>query len=132
MFWTDQRASVYILDSFLIISHMFITLIMIFLKSIHWWFFSQLSFDLLESWLARNPDIVGLKKNGGSSVFRELALFQDYHGLPAFKNVSFYIDLRKKRNDIHLKIYPNYSQEGIQMDPTKKRFWEFGTNFGNR
>ncbi|KAK2660073.1 hypothetical protein Ddye_006606 [Dipteronia dyeriana] len=46
---------------------------------------NQLSFDLLESWLASNPDAVGMKRNGGS-VFRELALFQDYHGLPAFKN----------------------------------------------
>lgn len=46
----------------------------------------QLSFDLLELWLQRNPDIVGLKKDG-ISVFKELALFQDYHGLPAFKNV---------------------------------------------
>lgn len=47
----------------------------------------QLSFDLLESWIADNPDSVELKSNG-ESVFKELALFQDYHGLPAFKNVS--------------------------------------------
>ncbi|XP_020211590.1 1-aminocyclopropane-1-carboxylate synthase 9 [Cajanus cajan] len=46
---------------------------------------NQLSFDLLKSWLRRNPDIVGLKKNG-VSIFKELALFQDYHGLPALKN----------------------------------------------
>jgi len=26
-------------------------------------------------------------KKDGISVFRELALFQDYHGLPALKNV---------------------------------------------
>ena len=49
--------------------------------------FSQLSFDLVESWLRKNPDAMGLKKDG-ESVFRELALFQDYHGLPAFKNVT--------------------------------------------
>ncbi|KAK7352513.1 hypothetical protein VNO80_17935 [Phaseolus coccineus] len=46
---------------------------------------NQLSFDLLKSWLQRNPDIVGMKQDG-VSVFKELALFQDYHGLPALKN----------------------------------------------
>lgn len=46
----------------------------------------QLSFDLLESWLAKNPDAAGFKRDG-QSIFRELALFQDYHGLPAFKKV---------------------------------------------
>ncbi|MQL88074.1 hypothetical protein Taro_020628 [Colocasia esculenta] len=45
---------------------------------------NQLSFDLLESWLDTNPGAAGLKKDG-VSVFRELALFQDYHGLPTFK-----------------------------------------------
>ena len=48
----------------------------------------QLSFDLLESWLRRNPNTVALKKDG-VSAFRELALFQDYHGLPAFKDVRY-------------------------------------------
>ncbi|XP_040378590.1 1-aminocyclopropane-1-carboxylate synthase 1 [Oryza brachyantha] len=48
---------------------------------------NQLSFDLLEEWLEKNPDALGLRREGGgASVFRELALFQDYHGLPAFKN----------------------------------------------
>ncbi|XP_058068917.1 1-aminocyclopropane-1-carboxylate synthase 3-like [Magnolia sinica] len=46
---------------------------------------NQLSFDLIESWLAHNPDTVGLKRDD-VSVFRELALFQDYHGMPCFKN----------------------------------------------
>ncbi|VAH94780.1 unnamed protein product [Triticum turgidum subsp. durum] len=45
----------------------------------------QLSFDLVEEWLEKNPDALGLRR-GAASVFRELALFQDYHGLPAFKN----------------------------------------------
>ncbi|XP_061344430.1 1-aminocyclopropane-1-carboxylate synthase 3-like [Gastrolobium bilobum] len=60
---------------------------------------NQLSFDLLESWLQRNPDIVGLKKDG-SSAFRELALFQDYHGLPALKKelVDFLAKLRGNRS----------------------------------
>ncbi|XP_057971213.1 1-aminocyclopropane-1-carboxylate synthase 3-like [Malania oleifera] len=46
---------------------------------------NQVSFDLLESWLAENPDAACFKKDG-QSIFRDLALFQDYHGLPAFKN----------------------------------------------
>ncbi|KAL6636994.1 hypothetical protein ACP70R_024566 [Stipagrostis hirtigluma subsp. patula] len=46
---------------------------------------NQLSFDLLEAWLEAHPDALGLRR-GGASVFRELALFQDYHGMPAFKN----------------------------------------------
>ncbi|KAM3294343.1 hypothetical protein ACQJBY_037312 [Aegilops geniculata] len=46
---------------------------------------NQLSFDLVEEWLEKNPDALGLRR-GAASIFRELALFQDYHGLPAFKN----------------------------------------------
>ena len=46
----------------------------------------QLCFDLIETWLAKNPDAAGLKKDG-QSIFKELALFQDYHGLPEFKKV---------------------------------------------
>ncbi|KAM3310964.1 hypothetical protein ACQJBY_031559 [Aegilops geniculata] len=46
---------------------------------------NQLSFDLVEEWLEKNPDALGLRR-GAASVFREIALFQDYHGLPAFKN----------------------------------------------
>ncbi|XP_042397603.1 1-aminocyclopropane-1-carboxylate synthase 1-like [Zingiber officinale] len=45
---------------------------------------NQLSFDLIESWLERHPDAAGLRRDG-ALVFRELALFQDYHGLPQFK-----------------------------------------------
>ncbi|XP_021890496.1 1-aminocyclopropane-1-carboxylate synthase 9-like [Carica papaya] len=56
---------------------------------------NQLSFDLLESWLAKNPDAAAFKRDG-QSIFRELALFQDYHGLPAFKKalVDFMAEIR--------------------------------------
>ncbi|XP_017217840.1 1-aminocyclopropane-1-carboxylate synthase 3 [Daucus carota subsp. sativus] len=56
---------------------------------------NQLSFDLLESWLENNPDAAGFKQDG-DSIFRDLALFQDYHGLPAFKNalVDFMSEIR--------------------------------------
>ncbi|XP_077215629.1 1-aminocyclopropane-1-carboxylate synthase 3-like [Tasmannia lanceolata] len=46
---------------------------------------NQLSFDILEAWLAKNPDASMLKR-GNVSVFKELALFQDYHGMPIFKD----------------------------------------------
>ncbi|KAL0361178.1 UNVERIFIED_CONTAM: 1-aminocyclopropane-1-carboxylate synthase 3 [Sesamum radiatum] len=45
---------------------------------------NQLSFDLLESWIARNQEPTGFMKKEGS-IFRELALFQDYRGMPVFK-----------------------------------------------
>ncbi|XP_055805405.1 1-aminocyclopropane-1-carboxylate synthase 3-like [Solanum dulcamara] len=56
---------------------------------------NQLSFDLLESWLGQNPDAAAFKRKG-DSIFRELALFQDYHGLPAFKDalVQFMAEIR--------------------------------------
>nr|QEI21531.1 aminocyclopropane-1-carboxylic acid synthase [Litchi chinensis] len=56
---------------------------------------NQLSFDLLESWLAKNPDPAGFKRDG-QSIFRELALFQDYHGLHAFKKalIEFMSEIR--------------------------------------
>ncbi|WCJ32083.1 1-aminocyclopropane-1-carboxylate synthase [Euphorbia peplus] len=56
---------------------------------------NQLSFDLLEKWLANNPDPAGFKKDG-QSIFRDLALFQDYHGLPEFKKalVDFMAEIR--------------------------------------
>ncbi|XP_057415090.1 1-aminocyclopropane-1-carboxylate synthase 3 [Lotus japonicus] len=56
---------------------------------------NQLCFDLLESWLEKNPDAAGFKRDG-KSIFRELALFQDYHGMPAFKKaiVDFMAEIR--------------------------------------
>ncbi|KAI9118411.1 hypothetical protein K1719_010743 [Acacia pycnantha] len=59
---------------------------------------NQLSFDIVEAWLEKNPHILGLKKDG-LSVFRDLALFQDYHGLPSFKQalVNFMAKIRGSR-----------------------------------
>ncbi|KAJ7966480.1 1-aminocyclopropane-1-carboxylate synthase, partial [Quillaja saponaria] len=65
---------------------------------------NQLSFDLLESWLQRNPHIVGLQRNG-VCVFRGLALFQDYHGLPSFKNEL--VKLMAKIGENRVKFCPN-------------------------
>ncbi|KAL6527320.1 1-aminocyclopropane-1-carboxylate synthase 3 [Orobanche gracilis] len=59
---------------------------------------NQLSFDLLESWIARNQVNEWFKQRGGS-IFRELALFQDYHGLPEFKKVlaEYMSEIRQKK-----------------------------------
>ncbi|KAJ7944565.1 1-aminocyclopropane-1-carboxylate synthase [Quillaja saponaria] len=57
---------------------------------------NQLSFDLMESWLDKNPHAAGFKGSDGKSIFRQLALFQDYHGLPDFKKalVEFMSEIR--------------------------------------
>ncbi|KVI08933.1 1-aminocyclopropane-1-carboxylate synthase 3-like [Cynara cardunculus var. scolymus] len=57
---------------------------------------NQLSFDLLESWLKNNPDSAAINHH---SIFKQLALFQDYHGLPAFKNalVEFMSEIRENK-----------------------------------
>nr|ABM60749.1 ACC synthase [Picea engelmannii x Picea glauca] len=43
---------------------------------------NQLSFDLLESWLLAHPK-ASICAEEGVSRFKEIALYQDYHGLPA-------------------------------------------------
>ncbi|XP_010518692.1 PREDICTED: 1-aminocyclopropane-1-carboxylate synthase 9 [Tarenaya hassleriana] len=60
---------------------------------------NQLCFDLIEEWLAKNPDAASFKRSDGQSVFRELALFQDYHGLPEFKKAlaEFMEEIRGNR-----------------------------------
>ncbi|XP_020243042.1 1-aminocyclopropane-1-carboxylate synthase 3-like [Asparagus officinalis] len=57
---------------------------------------NQLSFDILESWLESNHEVAEFKSDRGASVFRDMALFQDYHGLTAFKNAlaDFMAELR--------------------------------------
>ncbi|XP_010547570.1 PREDICTED: 1-aminocyclopropane-1-carboxylate synthase 9-like [Tarenaya hassleriana] len=59
---------------------------------------NQLCFDLIEEWLVKNPDAASFKRDG-QSVFRELALFQDYHGLPEFKKAlaEFMEEIRGNR-----------------------------------
>ncbi|XP_071706342.1 1-aminocyclopropane-1-carboxylate synthase 3-like [Rutidosis leptorrhynchoides] len=59
---------------------------------------NQLCFDLLESWLKNNPHSSGFTPKN-HSIFKELALFQDYHGLPAFKNAlaEFMSEIRENK-----------------------------------
>ncbi|ERN15463.1 hypothetical protein AMTR_s00036p00235090 [Amborella trichopoda] len=55
---------------------------------------NQVSFDLLEEWLAQHPEASNW--GNGFSNFRENALFQDYHGLKAFRKAmtSFMEEVR--------------------------------------
>lgn len=46
---------------------------------------NQLSFDLVEDWIKKKPE-ASICTLEGVSQFRDIALFQDYHGLSAFRN----------------------------------------------
>jgi len=49
--------------------------------------FSQLTSDLVEDWILNNPE-ASICTPEGINDFRAIANFQDYHGLPEFRNVS--------------------------------------------
>ncbi|KAD6453046.1 hypothetical protein E3N88_07751 [Mikania micrantha] len=59
---------------------------------------NQISFDLLESWLHDNPNSASFTAQSSFS-FKEIALFQDYHGLPASKNAlaDFMSEIRENK-----------------------------------
>ncbi|XP_060213318.1 1-aminocyclopropane-1-carboxylate synthase 4-like [Lycium barbarum] len=46
---------------------------------------NQLSFDLIEEWIKRNPK-ASICTTEGMESFRTIANFQDYHGLPEFRS----------------------------------------------
>ncbi|KAL1551950.1 acetyl-CoA synthetase [Salvia divinorum] len=46
---------------------------------------NQLSFDLVEEWVRNNPK-ASICTAEGASQFKDIAIFQDYHGLPEFRN----------------------------------------------
>lgn len=60
----------------------------------------------MESWLAKNPGVAGFKRDG-KSKFRELALFQDYHGLPSFKKAL--VDLMAEIRGNKVTFDPNHA-----------------------
>ncbi|KAK3010200.1 hypothetical protein RJ639_011951 [Escallonia herrerae] len=45
---------------------------------------NQLSFDLIEEWIAKNPS-ASICTPEGVNRFKDIANFQDYHGLPEFR-----------------------------------------------
>ncbi|KAK1376817.1 1-aminocyclopropane-1-carboxylate synthase [Heracleum sosnowskyi] len=46
---------------------------------------NQLSFDSIEEWIKKNPT-ASICTTEGVGQFRDIAIFQDYHGLPQFRN----------------------------------------------
>ncbi|KAL3818023.1 hypothetical protein ACJIZ3_003928 [Penstemon smallii] len=46
---------------------------------------NQLSFDLVQEWILNNPK-ASICTEEGSDDFKDIAIFQDYHGLPLFRN----------------------------------------------
>ncbi|KAL3645650.1 acetyl-CoA synthetase [Castilleja foliolosa] len=46
---------------------------------------NQLSFDLVQEWIINNPK-ASICTAEGANDFRDIAIFQDYHGLPEFRN----------------------------------------------
>ncbi|KAK6918318.1 Aminotransferase, class I/classII [Dillenia turbinata] len=46
---------------------------------------NQLSFNLIQEWIQKNPKASICTKEGISS-FKDIAIFQDYHGLPEFRH----------------------------------------------
>lgn len=48
--------------------------------------FRQLCFDLIEEWLINNPQ-ASICTPQGVDMFKDTAIFQDYHGMHEFRNV---------------------------------------------
>ncbi|KAH6769007.1 ACC synthase 1 [Perilla frutescens var. frutescens] len=46
---------------------------------------NQLCFDLVQEWVRNNPN-ASICTEEGAADFRDIAIFQDYHGLPQFRN----------------------------------------------
>ncbi|KAL3622160.1 acetyl-coenzyme A synthetase 2 [Castilleja foliolosa] len=46
---------------------------------------NQLSHDIIEEWIIKNPK-ASISTREGVHEFKNIALFQDYHGLPEFRN----------------------------------------------
>lgn len=49
-------------------------------------FLLQLCFDLIKEWILNNPK-ASICTNEGVQDFKDIAIFQDYHGLPEFRKV---------------------------------------------
>lgn len=65
----------------------------------------QLCSDLIEEWVRRNPK-ASICTVEGVSEFKNIALFQDYHGLPAFRIVWKLIHLFFAPSTLSLSISP--------------------------
>lgn len=52
----------------------------------------QLSFDLIKDWVANNQS-ESICTSEGVDKFTEIAIYQDYHGLPKFRKVGDYTSI---------------------------------------
>lgn len=52
----------------------------------------QLCVDLIEEWIRKNPK-ASICTAEGVNELKNIANFQDYHGLPEFRQVYIYINL---------------------------------------
>lgn len=52
----------------------------------------QLCFDLIQEWVLNHPE-ASICTEEGAKEFKDIAIFQDYHGLPEFRNVCIDQDL---------------------------------------
>ena len=57
------------------------------------WFSMQLCFDLIKEWMVKNQQ-ASICTHEGVQKFMDIANYQDYHGLPEFRQVS-YLNLNK-------------------------------------
>lgn len=69
----------------IIISNLQVYINLVYFSSIHQ---LQVSFDLLEEYLAKHSEATSWGKT--TSSFKENALFQDYHGLQSFRKVTVF------------------------------------------
>lgn len=61
--------------------------------------FMQLSFDLIEDWIRRNPR-ASICTAEGVNAFKNVAIFQDYHGFAEFRKVCISLSL-----EIYISVY---------------------------
>ncbi|KAF5193216.1 1-aminocyclopropane-1-carboxylate synthase [Thalictrum thalictroides] len=62
---------------------------------------NQLCFDLIENWLKDHPE-ASICTPEGVHEFQDIALFQDYHGLPTFRNAVAKFMSRVRGNKVTL------------------------------
>lgn len=61
--------------------------ILYYTNFIYDYFHFQLASDLVENWIKSNPE-ASICTSEGVNQFKAMANFQDYHGLPQFRQVS--------------------------------------------
>lgn len=68
-------------------AHGFRTLLTVPIFTLFLRYHLQLCFDLIQEWIKNNPT-ASICTSDGVGKFKDIAIFQDYHGLPEFRQVS--------------------------------------------